>query len=280
MSAAGNSQLTDVDLQREIAENPMWYHSIEVAPGVVTPGWFDLRPIVDRLPWPDVRGKRCLDVGTYDGYLAFELERRGASEVVATDIADDTQWDWPLPLCERGPEFFRQWAGPKKGVGFEIARRLIGSSVTLEQINVYDLSPATLGEFDVVVCGSLLLHLRDQFRALEAIRSVCRDRFLSTNQIDVRPSVRHPKLPIARVDGTSDMSHWWVPNAAGHRQMLRAAGFEIERESRLYSIPFGSGHEPRTNTPRRIGSRVLRRVFTGNDGVPHHAVLARRADYG
>ena len=38
------------------------------------------------MPWPDVRGKRCLDVGTYDGFLAFELERRGAASVVATDI--------------------------------------------------------------------------------------------------------------------------------------------------------------------------------------------------
>ena len=70
---------------------PLWYHTLELAPGVVTPGWFDLRPIVSLLPWPDVRGKRCLDVGTYDGFLAFELERRGAAEVVATDISDHIQ---------------------------------------------------------------------------------------------------------------------------------------------------------------------------------------------
>src|SRR5688500_6101672 len=41
-----------------VAAQPFWYHTIEVHPGVVTPGWFDLRLIVDRLPWPDVRGKR------------------------------------------------------------------------------------------------------------------------------------------------------------------------------------------------------------------------------
>ncbi len=70
-----------------VARNPLWYHTIDVAPGVSTPGVFDLRPVVGLLPWPDVRGKRCLDVGTYDGYLAFELERRGAAEVVVTDIA-------------------------------------------------------------------------------------------------------------------------------------------------------------------------------------------------
>lgn len=68
---------------------------MELAPGVVTSGWFDLRPIVDRMPWPDVRGKRCLDIGTYDGFLAFELERRGAAEVVCTDVDDHRGWDWP-----------------------------------------------------------------------------------------------------------------------------------------------------------------------------------------
>ena len=57
--------------RQAIAQNPLWYHTIDVAPGVSTPGVFDLRPVVGRLPWPDVRGRRCLDVGTYDGFLAF-----------------------------------------------------------------------------------------------------------------------------------------------------------------------------------------------------------------
>src|SRR5437660_10357912 len=70
-----------------IAQVRGWYHCIEVAPGLRTPGAFDLEPVVDRLPWPEVAGKRCLDVGTYDGFLAFELERRGAREVVAADIS-------------------------------------------------------------------------------------------------------------------------------------------------------------------------------------------------
>ncbi|MFH4351513.1 hypothetical protein WAJ70_20705, partial [Acinetobacter baumannii] len=82
-------------MQRAVDAHPFWYHTIDVVPGVTTPGWFDLRPVVDLLPWPDVRGKRCLDIGTYDGYLAFELERRGASEVVAVDVEDHLLWDWP-----------------------------------------------------------------------------------------------------------------------------------------------------------------------------------------
>ena len=81
------------ELLDEVRANPVWYHTIDLAPGVVTPGWFDLRPVVERMPWPSVAGKRCLDVGTYDGFLAFEMERRGAAEVVAVDLDDHDQWD-------------------------------------------------------------------------------------------------------------------------------------------------------------------------------------------
>ena len=263
------------DPRDAVASVPMWYHSIDVGPGLVTPGWFDLRPIVSTLPWPDVRDKRCLDVGTSDGFLAFELERRGATEVVAADIADHEQWDWELHKRALGPEYLLHNAGPQKGLGFEVARELLGSSVTPAQVSVYDLSPQTVGEFDVVVCGSLLLHLRDPLRALEAIRSVCRGLFLSTNQIDLGRSLLRRRQPLLRLDGTSGITQWWLPNAAAHRQMLRASGFEIERESGLYCIPFGVAHEPRGLSPRRLLSAAVRRTFTGHDGVPHHAVLAR-----
>ena len=259
-----------------IAENPHWYHTMEVAPGVETPGWFDLRPIVDKLPWPDVRGKRCLDVGTYDGFLAFELERRGAAEVVATDIADHEQWDWPPRIRAHGVEYLRWVAGPKNR-GFELARRLIGSAATLEHVSAYDLSPDSVGEFDVVVVGSLLLHLRDPLRALAAIRSVCVGSFLSTNQIDLWRSVLRPRRPLMRLDGMSDLCQWWLPNAAGHRQMVCAAGFELERDSGRYSVPYGVAH-PAQKGPWELALSVPRRLLAGGDGVPHHAILAFAPD--
>src|ERR687887_372295 len=112
---------SSADLAGAVAATRLWYHTIELAPGVVTPGWFDLRPIVKRMPWPDVAGRRCLDVGTYDGFLAFELERRGAAEVVAVDIDDHSSWDWPARARALGPERLAELAGPEKGEGFRVA---------------------------------------------------------------------------------------------------------------------------------------------------------------
>jgi tRNA (mo5U34)-methyltransferase len=274
MAAISDSETGARDARTAIAQLPMWYHSIEVAPGVVTPGMFDLRPIVEKLPWPDVRGKRVLDVGTSDGFLAFELERRGAAEVVAVDIPSHEQWDFELDNRDHGPEFLRQYAGHTTSLGFRLAHELRGSSVRLQQISVYDLSPETVGQFDVVVCGTLLLHLRDPFSALAAIRSVCRGEFLCTNQVELGLTALFPRRPLARLDGTSRLIQWWLPNAAGHRQMLRAAGFEILRESGLYAVRFGPAHHP----PGRSRLRSLaHRILTGADGVPHYAVLARPA---
>ena len=255
---------------------PLWYHTMELAPGVVTPGWFDLRPVLEQMPWPDVEGKRCLDVGTWDGQLAFELERRGASEVVATDIESHEDWDWPPSLTERGPQVQEELGGGEKGLGFKVAKEVLGSSVERRRINAYDLSPEEVGEFDVVVCGSLLLHLRDPFRALAAIKSVTRTWFLSAETIDLPLSVAQPRRPALRVDGVSDVFHWSVPNRAGHRQMLEAAGFTVERLSRPYAIPFGVAHPPRGRRPRALAIRAGRRLLTGcGDGVPHQAALAR-----
>jgi tRNA (mo5U34)-methyltransferase len=257
-----------------IGEVAMWYHSIEVAPGVVTPGMFDLRPIVEKMPWPEVRGKRVLDVGTSDGFLAFELERRGAAEVVAVDIPGHEEWDWELENRDDGLEFLRHVVGPTTSIGFRVAHELRSSSVNLQHISVYDLSPETVGEFDVVVCGTLLLHLRDPMSALAAIHSVCRGEFLCTNQIELGLTVLHRRRPVARLDGTSKLVQWWLPNAAAHRQMLRAAGFELLRESGLYAVRFGSAHPPSARSPLRS---LAHRLLTGADGVPHYAVLARPA---
>ena len=248
-----------MDVAGKIASNPTWYHTLELAPDAVTPGWFDLRPVLDRMPWPDVAGRRCLDVGTYDGFLAFELERRGAAEVVAIDIEDHANWDWPARTRALGPARLGEMVGQRKGLGFDIAHEALGSSVRRVERSVYDLDPAVDGEFDVVLCGSLLLHLRDPVRALEAIRGVCAGSFLSAEQVDPRLTLLSPRRPAARFRG-GDSVQWWVPNAAAHRAMVESAGFRLEGAQRRYRIPLGPGHPA-----RRRGRR----------GVAHSAVLAR-----
>jgi tRNA (mo5U34)-methyltransferase len=263
------------DLREAIASH-LWYHTMELAPGITTPGWFDLRPILDRLPWPDLRGKRCLDVGTYDGFLAFEMERRGASEVIAIDIDDHNNWDWPPDVRATGGENLAKLAGPEKGRGFRIAKEALKSNVDRRPLSAYDLEPGIMGTFDVVSCGSLMLHLRDPLRALEAIRTVCSGVFLSIEQIDLRMSVRHRRKPVHVLNGSGPLCQWFVPNTAGHKRMVFAAGFEILQATRPYVEPFGVSHPPRSLTSLSAYlDAALQRVLCGGTGVPHAAVLSR-----
>jgi tRNA (mo5U34)-methyltransferase len=264
------------DLQAQIDSVPLWYHTMELSPGVVTRGWFDLRPIVNHLPWPDVKGKRCLDIGTYDGFLAFEMERRGASEVVATDIASHNDWDWPVVLRDRGGAELAKMAGPEKGVGFQIAASAFKSTVQKKEISIYDLSPASIGVFDVVVCGSLLLHLRDPIRALEAVRSVCRGKFMSCEQVDMGLSLLAPHRPAARLNHDLPLCQWWIPNVVGHRQMLVSGGFEVIEAGKPYVLPHGLSHPRPDGSLRTRVTMALRRAWAGQRwGVPHAAVVAR-----
>jgi hypothetical protein len=59
------SLTVDEWLRKRIAEEPYWFHRIELPGGIVTPGWND--PWVDKLPQfglpEDMRGMRVLDIG-------------------------------------------------------------------------------------------------------------------------------------------------------------------------------------------------------------------------
>ena len=182
-----------------------WWHTIELAPGVVTPGGWELRPTSSALPWPDVRGKRCLDVGTADGFWAFELERRGAAEVVATDL----------------PSAFQQRARAR----FELARELRGSRVVYEERDVYDLD----GEYDIVFMGFVLQMVRDPLRALEAIRGVCRGHLLLLDTVSLPLSLL--PSPLARLDARRNALEHFVFNRRGMRKVVEVAGWTVEAQT-------------------------------------------------
>ena len=127
------------------------------------------------------------------------------------------------------------------GGGFETAKRLLGSKVERVEINAYDLSPERLGSFDVVTCGSLLLHLRDPVRALTAIHSVCGGQLMSAEEISLVTTLVSRRRALYELRA-GERCQWWIPNPAAHLKLLRAAGFEALRRSRPYAIPLAPAH--------------------------------------
>ena len=251
-----------------------WYHTLELAPGVVTPGWFDLRGLVDRMPMPSsMEGRRCLDVGTFDGFWAFEMERRGASEVIAIDILDPLQWDWPANSATETIEAINQRKAG--GVGFEIARRELGSSVQRIEMSVHDLDPREVGRFDLVYLGSLLLHLRDPVGALERVRDVCDGTLITCDAIDGVLTAVFRRRPLAGLDAVG-RPWWWKPNLAALVRMVESAGFELIEPPIRVRMPPGRGHLKPPINPRVLASRAARaEAISARRGDPHAIVHAR-----
>jgi SAM-dependent methyltransferase len=214
-----------------IAANPAWYHTIELAPGEATPGMVDHRPIAGKVLPADLSGRRALDVGTYDGFWAFEMERRGA-EVVAIDSERIDLNEWPPVARERLEREHRE-AGVELGLGFRLAAEALGSSVHRQPMDVYALSPERLdgGPVDLVFCGAILLHLRDPVRALEGMRSVLKPggRLIAVESFSLPATLLSPRRPAARFYAHNATMRWWLPNLRGLTAWLVAAGFRDVR---------------------------------------------------
>jgi SAM-dependent methyltransferase len=228
-------------IRERVGQRDQWYHTLDLAPGVVTPGWFDLRSVAPQVLPHSLAGKRCLDVGTFDGFWAFEMERRGAAEVLAVDIVDPRAWDWPVTSGDALVSILED--RKQGGAGFEIAAAALGSDVRYAESSVYDLDIAVHGSFDFVFMGSLLLHLRDPIRALERLRAVCRpDGTVCTmDAIDPTLSRLFPRKALAGFDGEG-RPWWWLPNLAGYERMVRAAGLVPLGAPTPVRLPVGGGH--------------------------------------
>ena len=214
----------------ERAREQTWYHTLELPGGEVTPGIFDLRPYVPAYGIPErLDGLRALEVGTWDGFWAFELERRGA-EVLALDLDDERDLDWPP---RRRPTAFPD---EPRGKGFALARELLGANVDRQNLSIYDATPEELGgKFDLVFCGSVLIHLRDQLLALQRMAALTKPGglLISAEEYDRLASLVPFPVSRYRADRESAVV-FWLPGIKTWGRMLWTAGYDdVRRHGRF-----------------------------------------------
>jgi tRNA (mo5U34)-methyltransferase len=195
------------ELRRRI-EQLEWFHSIDLGQGIITPGREDSAAKLEKLQLPaDLSGKRVLDIGAYDGFFSFEAERRGAERVLAIDTL---AW-------ERGNASGRPC--------FELAHRALDSRVESQKLDIHDVADAGIGSFDVVLCLGVLYHLREPWRALEAVSAVTDDLLVLETATDAT-HLGKPALVYYPTDELAgDASNWVGPNEALLESWLREVGF-------------------------------------------------------
>jgi tRNA (mo5U34)-methyltransferase len=216
---------------------------MELAPGVWTRGsqgapHDGTSKTLARLHLPEsLAGKTVLDVGSWDGFFAFEAERRRATRVLATDH-----------FC---------WTGDGWGTqdGFLLAREALGSKIEDLNIDPMDLSRERVGTFDVVFFFGVLYHLRHPLLGIERVAAVCKELLILETHVDQRMGEDYPAMVFYPHDELcNDSTNWWGPNACAVEAMLRSVGY-----TKIQTF----GQRSRFGLPRSSAlGRLLRRSST------------------
>jgi SAM-dependent methyltransferase len=211
------------------------YHTLYLSDRLVISGIYDMTRYSSLYGIPeDLRGWRVLDVGSASGYFAFECGRRGAS-VTAIDVYEHSLLADLL--------------------------RILDVDIRYEHKSVYDLTPED-GRFDLVICGSLLLHLSDQLGAIRALGSVCARRLVvSTACLDESTFTERPLCEFHGVHAPEG-GYWnyWSLSAAALRRMLLASGFAGVEDEHHFLLKPEPGH---------VWSPTQHVVMTGLKGSEH-----------
>lgn len=180
-----------------------FYHTMEIPGYGLVEGQWDLRDnFSEYIGGFDFDGKRVLEVGTASGFVCFNLEQRGA-DVVAYDLSDAQSWD-NVPMASRdGGEVATDRRAIMRQIndGYWLAHRAFASKAKVVYGTVYEI-PEQIGPVDVATYFSILLHLRDPFRALEAGARLTRDTMVVTDLLNphrrgvVLPADVGPFLPM------------------------------------------------------------------------------------
>ena len=231
----------------ETVKKEIWFHSIDLGDGIVTKGQKTqaaLAKELSALRLPDVRGKEVLDIGAFDGFYSFEMERRGARRVVALDLQ---VWEVETNFSEEyrrhcltsgfdpDPPYkteWLQWSGrPGELPGkrrFDIAHAALGSRVEVVVRDFMRTGPEDIGTFDVVLFLGVLYHMQDPLGAMKRVASLTRQvAVIETEAIFTRDLEQRALCEFFASDElNSDYSNWWAPNAQALTGLCTAAGFD------------------------------------------------------
>ncbi len=218
--------MTREEILAELKRLEPWFHRIDLGGGLYTKTASVMGEPVDHPlgPWqtiqkllpPDLSGMTLLDVGCNAGFYAFEAKRRGATRVLGVD---------------------GQRQHVRQGL---FVRKALGLEVEFRRLNVYELSPRVVGQFDITLALGLLYHLKHPILALENLYRVTKE--LLVIETAIMPPSETPKSfaysfgamktilhPLAYVENPPESKeqvfNWFLPGTEALLALLRNAGF-------------------------------------------------------
>lgn len=220
--------MDDAELQAR-ADEHVWFHSIELRPGVVTKGGKTpevLGPESAALLDPlRLDGRTLLDIGAWNGFYSFAAKRRGARRVKAIDYHT-----WRNPHF-RGRETF------------ELARRALGLDIETQEMDATELSGA-FGQFDAILFLGVFYHLLDPIPVITALREMALGVVVIETHQDALDQERPMMVFYPGTTLAGDPSNWWGPNIPLMYELLKEAGFGriLYRDHPVYGRQRGMYH--------------------------------------
>jgi SAM-dependent methyltransferase len=226
-----------------------FYHTMDIPTHGLVKGEWDLRAGVrEYLGGVEFKGKRVLEIGTASGFLCFHMESQGA-EVVAYDLSEEQPWDI-VPY--EGVDVSKLIEDRKKHIrklnnGFWFAHGRLKSRAKVVYGSVYSI-PREIGSVDISVLGSVLLHVRDPFLALQNALRLTRQTVIVT---DVMPRAYFFLKLIRKITGDcmrfaprhtlkAPFETWWTLSPELITRFIGVLGFE-KVEVRFHTQLFNTG---------------------------------------
>jgi len=250
-------------------EECIFYHTIDLPRSGTQQGMWDLRSNVRKyLGNVDLRGKHVLELGTASGYLCFHMESQGA-DVIAFDLAPDEVSDvvpfarvnTPKPVV---PEPVTEPWLDKIRNGFWFSHNELNSSSKVVYGSVYNI-PDDLGPVDVSTFGTILLHLRDPFLALQNALRLTRETVIITEPIWHWYNLLRFLAPRQKFGGymifvpdyklCEPPTTWWYLSPTAIRRFIGVLGFEKTKVNYHYQRQIETGRKVLCYTV--VGTRTV-----------------------
>ena len=215
-----------------------FYHTTDIPGAGTVEGQWDLREgVSEYLGHYDFSGQRVLEIGPATGFLKFEMEKT-AREVVAVELPMDRSFWNSVPYEKLGlgrgkntgwtdvEKQFHEHIGRIRN-GFWFCHKQFGSKARVYHGPSENL-PAALGEFDVALLASVLLHTRSPVAILESCARLVQGSIIITEVHD--PSLGEgPVCSLVPTVGNNAWDTWWRFTPRFFTQFLEVLGFTEHR---------------------------------------------------
>ena len=242
-----------------------FYQTIDIPGYGVQSGQWDLRPnVAHYLGDMNFSGKRVLEIGTANGFVCFEMERRGA-DVVGFDLAEELTYDAPpLGNSYLNTETYRNGLRQIRNAWW-LAHSALGSKARVAYGHANRI-PAALGRFDIGVLANVMQHLQDPIGALMGLAAISDDAVVVT-ETDWMHGVDDDLKGLIYFDKDNPYV-WYQVKPRLVEAILRRMGFDDVRRSEHKQL-FMVDAEHKESGPIGVKTEVE---------VPHYTVIGRRSN--